>query len=129
MPVEEVMTRSVAIAAIEKYFDGGGFLADLGRRVAIPTESQNPARAPELAAYLESEMAESLARMGMQSRIFPNPRGAASPFLIAELMEDPARPTVLLYGHGDVIRGQDAEWRAGLGPWAVSVENDKIYGR
>jgi acetylornithine deacetylase/succinyl-diaminopimelate desuccinylase-like protein len=123
------MTRNAAIAAAERYFDSGGFLADLGRRVAIPTESQNPAREPELHAYLEDEMAESLARLGMTSRIFPNPRGKGGPFLIAELLEDPKRPTVLLYGHGDVIRGQDEQWRSGLGPWAVKQEGDRIYGR
>lgn len=128
------MSRSAAIAAAEKYFDSGGFLADLARRVAIPTESQNPARAPELRAYLETEMAESLARIGATSKVFANPhdkegKTAGGPFLVAELIEDPKRPTVLLYGHGDVIRGQDAEWRAGLGPWAVKQEGERIYGR
>ena len=123
------MTRSAAIAAAEKYFDTGGFLADLARRVAIPTESQNPARAPELRAYVESEMSESLARIGATSRVFDNPRGKGGPFLVAELIEDPKRPTVLLYGHGDVIRGQESEWRAGLGPWTVRQEGERIYGR
>ncbi|HEY3075854.1 MAG TPA: M20 family metallopeptidase [Burkholderiales bacterium] len=123
------MTRSAAIAAAEKYFDSGAFLADLGRRVAIPTESQNPDRQPELVAYLETEMSESLARLGMTSRIFPNPRGKGGPFLVAELIEDPKRPTVLLYGHGDVIRGQEEQWREGLSPWTVKVEGERIYGR
>ena len=123
------MSRDAAIVAAEKYFDSGGFLADLARRVAIATESQNPERGPELRAYLEDEMAESLARIGATSQVFPNPRGKGGPFLIGELIEDPKRPTVLLYGHGDVIRGQDAEWRAGLGPWTVKQEGDRIYGR
>src|SRR5882672_7681953 len=123
------MTRSAAIAAAEKYFDSGAFLADLGRRVAIPTESQNPERQSELVAYLETEMSESLACLGMASRVFPNPKGKGGPFLVAELIEDPKRPTVLLYGHGDVIRGQDEQWRAGLGPWTVKVEGERIYGR
>src|SRR5947207_5655552 len=123
------MPRNPAMVAAEKYFDSGAFLADLGRRVAIPTESQNPERQPELVAYLETEMSESLARLGMTSRIFPNPKGKGGPFLVAELIEDPKRPTVLLYGHGDVIRGQDEQWRTGLGPWAVKVEGERIYGR
>jgi acetylornithine deacetylase/succinyl-diaminopimelate desuccinylase-like protein len=123
------VSRSAAIAAAEKYFDSGAFLADLGRRVAIPTESQNPAREPELHQYLETEMSESLARLGMTSKVFPNPKGKGGPFLVAELIEDPKRPTVLLYGHGDVIRGQDEQWRAGLGPWTVKQEGDRIYGR
>ena len=123
------MSRAAAISAVEKYFDAGGFLADLSRRVAIPTESQNPARAAELARYLDTEMSESLARMGMTSRMLANPMGKGGPFLIAELIEDPRRPTVLMYGHGDVIRGQDAEWREGLAPWTVKLEGERIYGR
>jgi acetylornithine deacetylase/succinyl-diaminopimelate desuccinylase-like protein len=123
------MSRSAAIAAVEKYFDAGGFIADLSRRVAIPTESQNPARARELQAYLDTEMSESLARMGMTSRVVPNPKGKGGPFLIAELIEDADRPTVLMYGHGDVIRGQEEQWREGLAPWAVKQEGERIYGR
>jgi len=30
-------TREEAIRSIDRYFDDGRFLADLGRRVAIPT--------------------------------------------------------------------------------------------
>jgi len=123
------MSRDAAIAAGCKYFDSGGFAADLGRRVAIPTESQNPERAKELGAYLETEMAESLAKMGMTSRVFPNPDGKHGPFLVAELIEDPERPTVFLYGHGDVIRGQEGQWRPGLEPWKLKQEGDRIYGR
>jgi acetylornithine deacetylase/succinyl-diaminopimelate desuccinylase-like protein len=123
------MSRKAAIAAAEKYFDSGAFVADLGRRIAIKTESQNPERKAELDRYLETEMSESLARLGMTSRVFRNPNGKGGPFLVAELIEDPKRPTVLLYGHGDVIRGQDEQWRAGLGPWAVKQEGSRIYGR
>ena len=123
------MSRGEAIAAIERYFDEGRFVADLARRVAIPTESQNPARAPDLARYLEEEIAETLERMGFSCRVLPNPSAKYGPFLFAERIEDPALPTVLTYGHGDVIRGQDEQWKLGKGPWVVSVENQKIYGR
>jgi acetylornithine deacetylase/succinyl-diaminopimelate desuccinylase-like protein len=123
------MSRDTAIGASRKYFDGGGFALDLGRRVAIPTESQNPDRANELEAYLETEMSESLAKIGMASQVFPNPAGKGGPFLVAELIEDPKRPTVFLYGHGDVIRGQEGQWRAGLEPWKLKQEGDRFYGR
>ena len=73
------MTRAAALSAIEKYFDNGSFLADLGRRVAIKTESQNPERQAELERYLEAEMSESLEKLGMTTRIFPNPRGSGGP--------------------------------------------------
>ena len=123
------MTRQAALQSIERYFDEGRFLADLGRRVAIPTESQNPARAAALSEYLEKEMAESLERMGFECTIAPNPVGKYGPFLVAQRIEDPALPTVLTYGHGDVIRGQEEQWRSGLNPWVVFTENEKIYGR
>jgi acetylornithine deacetylase/succinyl-diaminopimelate desuccinylase-like protein len=123
------MSRAQAIAAAERYFDEGRFFDDLARRVAIPTESQNPARAAALADYLENEMAESLERMGFACRIVANPTGKHGPFLIAERIEDSALRTVLSYGHGDVIRGQEGEWRAGLEPWKLHREGDRIYGR
>ena len=50
------MTRAAAISAAEKYFDRREFHADLARRVAMPTESQNPERAAVLHAYLTDEM-------------------------------------------------------------------------
>jgi acetylornithine deacetylase/succinyl-diaminopimelate desuccinylase-like protein len=123
------MSRAQAISAAERYFDDGRFLVDLARRVAIPTESQNPARAAALADYLENEMAESLERMGFTCRIIENPSPGHGPFLVGERIEDPKLPTVLTYGHGDVIRGQDEQWRSGLAPWKLHREGDRIYGR
>ena len=115
------MSRDRAIAHAEKYFDEGGFFADLARRVAIPTESQNPERAADLRRYLAGEMQPSFERLGFRCRIFDNPVGKYGPFLVAERIEDPALVTVLSYGHGDVIRGQDASWQAGLNPWVAEA--------
>ncbi|MEO8543760.1 MAG: M20 family metallopeptidase [Burkholderiaceae bacterium] len=124
------MQRDQAIAAVEKYFDEGGFVADLARRVAIPTESQNPERAPMLARYLQDEMLPSFERAGFGCRIFDNPLPhKGGPFLLAERFEDAALPTVLSYGHGDVIRGQDASWHEGLRPWQLQQDGDRLYGR
>ncbi len=123
------MSRAQTILDIECYFDQGGFAADLARRVAIPTESQNPARGPELLAYLESEMRPSLERMGMACTVLQNPVAGGGPYLLAERIEDTALTTVFTYGHGDVIRGQEAQWRAGLSPWLVTREGERFYGR
>ena len=122
-------TRDGAIARAEQYFDGGGFLAELQRRVAIPTTSQEAGSLPALQDYLQGEMTPSLQRLGYQCSVTPNPRAGYGPFLIARRIEDPSKPTVLTYGHADVIRGQDEQWRAGLSPWKVVVEGDRIYGR
>jgi acetylornithine deacetylase/succinyl-diaminopimelate desuccinylase-like protein len=122
------MTRATAIAAAERYFDDGGFVADLARRVAIRTESQVEERLPVLAAYLTDEIAPSFARLGFQTEIVPNPL-QGGPMLIAERREAGAATTVFGYGHGDVIRGLDAEWRDGLSPWRLQQEGDRLYGR
>ncbi|HTV90439.1 MAG TPA: M20 family metallopeptidase [Stellaceae bacterium] len=122
------MTRAAAIAAAERHFDQGGFVADLARRVAIPTESQVEARLPVLASYLGDELAPAFARLGFATEIVANPvRGG--PMLIAERRETGARTTVFSYGHGDVIRGLEAEWRDGLSPWRLVREGERLYGR
>src|SRR4029078_13700165 len=111
------MTRAAAIARAQSYFDSGEFKQELARRVAIPTESQNPERAPDLARYLESEIKPALEKLGFKCRTLTQAR-AKGPFLYGERIEDPALPTVLGYGHGDVIRGLDSMWHAGRRPSA-----------
>src|ERR1700754_1886875 len=122
------MTRAAAIARAEAYFDSGAFKTDLARRVAIPTESQNPERAGDLARYLSSEMVPALEKLGFTCRTLTQAR-AKGPFLFAERIEDPALPTVFGYGHGDVIRGLDAGWNEGLSPWTVTEKDGRYYGR
>jgi acetylornithine deacetylase/succinyl-diaminopimelate desuccinylase-like protein len=122
------MTRDRAIAAAEAYFDEGGFAEDLARRVAIPSESQVPERASMLARYLDGEIAPSLQRLGFATETVANPAGAG-PMLIAERREPGNRTTVLGYGHGDVIRGLEAEWAEGLSPWRLQRRGDRLYGR
>ena len=70
-----------------------------------------------------------LERMGFTVAIHPNPRAGFGPILTAERLEDPTRPTVLTYGHGDTVRGLEDQWRAGLDPWALTEEGDHWYGR
>ena len=122
------MTRDAAIAAVEAYFDEGGFVADLARRVAIPTESQVEGRGAVLQSYLRDEIAPTLAKLGFECEIVDNPvRGG--PALIAERREDGASVTTLCYGHGDVIRGLEPQWHEGLSPWELTHRGDRLYGR
>src|SRR6185295_7877072 len=122
------MSRESAIARAESYFDTGGFKSDLARRVAIPTESQNPDRASDLARYVEAEMKPALEALGFKCRVLTNPR-AAGPFLYGERIEGANLPTVLGYGHGDVIRGLDAGWKPGLSPWKLTEADGQYWGR
>ncbi|WP_237478908.1 M20 family metallopeptidase [Lichenibacterium dinghuense] len=125
--------RDEAVAAAVAAYDDGSFLAALRRRVAMRSVSQSggegEADLGALRAYLSDEMAPSLAALGFASTIHPNGRAGFGPFLVAERREGDDLPTVLLYGHGDTVLGQDAAWRAGLDPFAVTVEGDRLYGR
>jgi len=123
------MSRDRAIAWAGEYFDSGHFFDDLARRVAIPSESQNPACETPLTAYLDGEMAPSLTALGYACRRLENPRAARMPFLLAERFEGADKPTVLTYGHGDVVRGMEGEWRSGLVPWRLTREGERWYGR
>ena len=121
--------RAHAIAAAQRHFDDGEFVRDLARRVAIRTESQNPDSGPALHAYLANEMAPSLGALGFTSQVHPNPEPPYGPLLVAQRIESTDLPTVLMYGHGDVIRGQDASWTQGAGPWTLAADGERLYGR
>ena len=122
-------SRIAAIAAAAAWFDAGALLADLRRRVGIRTESQNPERAEELVHYLTEEIGPAVERLGFRWTRWENPVVGAPPMLFAERSEDPALPTVLIYGHGDVVTGHDSQWTGGRSPWEVTEAGDRWYGR
>ena len=122
-------TRATAIAAAEVWFDAGGLFDELAGRVAIPTESPDPDRAPDLHRYLADELTPALVPLGFDCEILPNPVENAGPFLIATRTESPDLPTVMSYGHGDVVLGYDDQWREGLDPWTLTADGDRWYGR
>lgn len=122
------MSRDQAISTSAGYADNGRFLADLTRRVAIATESQNPARHADCRRYLDGIM-EDFARIGFAGEVIDNPDPAGGPLLIARRQEGDDLPTLLVYGHGDVVAGMEGAWSNGRDPWRVSVEGERIYGR
>ena len=121
--------RAAALNKASEAFECGAFAKDLARRLAYRSESQNPAQADALRAYLADEMAPSLAALGFTHRLHENPIAGAPPLLTAERFEDPAPPTVLVYGHGDVVRGHDGQWAENRDPWALSATAQRWYGR
>jgi acetylornithine deacetylase/succinyl-diaminopimelate desuccinylase-like protein len=123
------MSRSNCLAAAEAYFDSGRFFNDLQARVACRTESDTGSAPPALTEYLRDQIAAPLARLGFQSNIVPNPMASGGPFLIARRVEGAGLPTLLTYGHGDVVSGQAGSWRAGLDPWVLTREGERWYGR
>lgn len=122
-------TREGATQRAAAFFDTGGFKSLLADLVAIRSTAQEPGFEPELDRYLATAIRPWLERLGFAVTIHPNPEAGFGPILTAERIEDPARPTVLLYGHGDTVRGLDEQWRPGLTPWALVEEHDRWYGR
>ena len=123
------MNRRIRDIARDPHSTEGQFIKDLARRVAIRTESQVPESRPCMDVYLKEEIAPAFDRMGFKVEILPNPVEGVGPILLAERIEDPSLPTVLSYGHGDVIRGLEGQWREGLSPWKLKQEGERYYGR
>jgi acetylornithine deacetylase/succinyl-diaminopimelate desuccinylase-like protein len=121
------MSRQDAIARATQYFESGGFATDLARRVAFKTESRNKARAGDIDAYLQDEIRPFLEEIGFAVQL--ERLDGAPPFLFAERFEQDGLPTVLGYGHGDVVDGMDQAWQQGLSPWTMTEDGDRLYGR
>lgn len=123
------VTRDDAIAGAGAYYDSGGFGADLGRRVGYRTESGVPERAGDIRAYLEEELVPAVRALGADPRVLDNPVPSGGPLLLARRHEGDGLPTVLTYGHADVVPAEPERWRAGLDPWRLTMEGDRWYGR
>lgn len=121
--------RDSAIARARDYFDDGRFISALGNLVAAKTESHPPKRRDELVRYVQDILGPMVATLGFDVSVIENPEEAHGPALLATRIEGPDLPTVLIYGHGDVVRAMPESWREGLDPWLVTVDGDRIYGR
>ena len=122
------MTRTDAIARARQQLHSGEFLAELDRRVAYQTESQNPERRDALRAYLVDELTPAFAQLDFSTRLIESPSGK-NPYLLADYRESSSASTVLMYGHGDVVEGMAGEWRDNLNPWRTTTAGDRVYGR
>jgi acetylornithine deacetylase/succinyl-diaminopimelate desuccinylase-like protein len=122
------MSRAEAIESARRHLHSGEFLAELDRRVAYQTESQNPQRRDRLRAYLAQELQPAFSQLDFSTRLIESPTGK-SPYLLAEYVESASLPTILMYGHGDVVDGMVGEWRDNLDPWRTTMSGNRIYGR
>jgi acetylornithine deacetylase/succinyl-diaminopimelate desuccinylase-like protein len=122
------VSRDDAISRVRQHFQSGGFLAELDRRVSFPTESQNGGQPAALRAYLEEELRPTFSQLDFTTRLIESPSGKG-PYLLAEYFEGPSAPTVLTYGHGDVVDGMVGEWKNNLDPWRATKVGNRIYGR
>ncbi len=123
------MSRLDTLERAVNWFDTGRFHNELARRIAWQTESDGGQISQQLRQYLEEEIMPTLSELGFVCELFDEVMPGGGPILIARRIEDPALPTLLTYGHGDVVNGQQGKWRAGLDPWRLVVEGDRWYGR
>jgi len=129
MSTQLLSSREGAMARVRADFESGAFRERLARLVSVRSTSQEAEHTADLRTYLEEHIRPWLERLGCSVTVHDNPRAGFGPILVAERMEDPARPTVLTYGHGDTVRGLEAQWRAGLDPWVLTEEGNLWYGR
>src|SRR5258708_22474164 len=122
------MTRAAAIARAHDMLHSGEFLRELDRRVSRQTESQNPERQSALRAYLTEDLQPAFSQLDFATRLIESPSGK-HPYLLAEYRESGSAPTVLMYGHGDVVDGMVGDWRDNLDPWRATIAGNRVYGR
>src|SRR5271169_4379308 len=122
------MTRTDAIARAHQMLWSGEFLAELDGRVAYQTESRNPHKRDALRSYLTEDLQPAFSKLDFSTKLIESPTGKG-PYLLAEYRESGSAPTVLMYGHGDVVDGMVGEWRHNLNPWRTTVSGNRVYGR
>jgi len=121
--------RAELVRAARDYVTSGAFVRALTPLIAIPTESPREDSLPDQLRYLETALAPMLREMGFACRILENRVQPRLPMLYAERIEETTLPTVLTYGHGDVLWGMEGDWQEGRSPWQVEVADGRIYGR
>jgi acetylornithine deacetylase/succinyl-diaminopimelate desuccinylase-like protein len=73
-------------------------------------------------------MQPAFSQLDFSTRLIESPTGR-NPYLLAEYRESSSAPTVLMYGHGDVVDGMVGEWRDNLDPWKTTTSGNRVYGR
>lgn len=121
--------RHGAIDRVLHYLDDGSFESELGERVSFRTESQKAGNLEQLRHYLDDNIIPAFEAIGFSCKKYDNPIDGKGPFLLATREENPSYTSVLGYGHGDVVPGQDEHWTKGKGPWVIDKDGDKVYGR
>src|SRR4051794_21307068 len=96
-------SRDGAIGRARAGFDSGAYVAALAALVAVPTESQNPARAGELRRYCTEVVRPMVESLGCEVQVLDHPIAGRGPVLLGRRVEGASLPTVLVYGHGGVV--------------------------
>jgi len=117
--------RSSAVDLAQNMARDNAFRDALADLITFPTDASDP-DAP-LRKYL-SHVSQGFEAMGFKSNGFLADK---HPFLLVSRVEDPDRPTVLGYAHGDTVPGMAGEWAENRNPWHLTEdpESGRWYGR
>ncbi|MEQ8366538.1 MAG: M20/M25/M40 family metallo-hydrolase [Roseicyclus sp.] len=121
----DMTARQSAVDVAQAMAHDPAFRTALADLIAFPTDASKP-DAP-LHAYL-AHLSIGLAEMGFTTEGISV---EGQPFLIASRIEDPDKPTVLGYAHGDTVPGMEGSWSKDRDPWTLT-EDKKAglwYGR
>lgn len=119
--------KEKAVQHATQYFDKGYFRKDLAELISVKTESQN--NECNLENYYDQNIIPMLVKMGFKCKVMENPLSKANIILFAERIENADFNTILTYGHGDVVLGQDSCWDNGLSPYKLIEKDNRYYGR
>ena len=119
--------KEKAVQHATQYFDKGYFRKDLAELISVKTESQN--NECNLENYYDQNIIPMLMKMGFKCKVMENPVSKANIILFAERIENADFSTILTYGHGDVVLGQDSCWDNGLSPYKLIEKDNRYYGR
>src|SRR5258708_6899554 len=121
-------SRADAIANARQHLHSGAFIGELNRRVGYRTESQNSGSGAALRAYLEEDLQPAFAALDFSTRLIESPTGRG-PYLLADYREDSSLPTLLTYGHGDVVDGMVRQCPHNVDPWRTPPKSERSEGR
>src|SRR5690625_1743050 len=116
----------MANTVLEDFLEAGRirFLDELLQLLQIPSVSTDPERKPDMqaaAGYVRDRLAE----LGFTASVEPTP---LHPVVYAERLEDPALPTLLVYGHYDVQPPEPLEeWDTE--PFVPVIRDGAIWAR
>jgi acetylornithine deacetylase/succinyl-diaminopimelate desuccinylase-like protein len=113
----------------ERLVDSGAFFAELAAMVAHRTESADPESGVAVKAYLDDVLTPVLTELGCTVTTYDNPDPRGGPFLVGRYAEAPGLPTLLCYGHADVVEGQAGRWSEDRDPWTLTADGERWYGR